>query len=66
MMEGFLEILKFSVSNGFWQFVGCWIIIGLIVKLPIYLVSEIWKGININKHGDLECYQTCSCEEDDD
>jgi hypothetical protein len=52
-----LDILEFSVSGGFWRFIGVLIIISSILNLPIVLLRVIIKGINVNKHGDLACYK---------
>jgi len=50
-METLLEILKFSVSGGFWHFVGCWIIIGIILYLPTRIITAVFHGANVRKHG---------------
>jgi hypothetical protein len=56
------EILNIALG-GFWQFVGVAIILGMVVNAPVIFARAIIKGINIQKHGDLACYQP---SDDDD
>jgi hypothetical protein len=45
-----LEILNFAFQS-FWHFLGCVIILGVIVNAPTALVRAIFEGINTRKHG---------------
>lgn len=41
MLETIHEIIKESVSNGFWNFAGYWIMIGLIFGIPAKVIISI-------------------------
>lgn len=54
-MEIIAEIIKDSVSRGFWYFCGYWIIITVIIGIPgkilIHLINRPLRHWNIQKHG---------------
>lgn len=65
-METIHEILKESVSGGFWKFIGYWIMVALILLAPIklfaFIVNRIMRHWNIRKHG----YPPKHCDADGD
>ena len=54
-MEFIYKITFLSVNGGFWQFVGCWVMVGLILGIPsrliFVLMNRIYRHRNIRKHG---------------
>ena len=54
-MEELRQILMDSVSGGFWNFIGYWIMIGLIVGLPLNFILRLFNRFfrhwNIRIHG---------------
>ena len=61
-MEMFLEILRDSVSGGFWRFIGFWILISLVVTAPIKIFRYFFRHLTIRKHG----YPPEHCDGDGD
>lgn len=64
------EIIKASVSNGLWHFVGYWLMIGLILgvvigipaQLIIFIINRPLRHKNIRLHG----YPPPHCDADGD
>lgn len=50
-METFLEILRDSVSGGFWRFIGFWILIAIVVNAPITLFRYLFRYLTIYRRG---------------
>ena len=65
-MEIIAEIIRESVSGGFWNFIGYWIMIGLIVGLPLNFILKLFNRLfrhwNIRIHG----YPPPHCDADGD
>lgn len=65
-METIHEIIKESVSGGFWKFIGYWIIITVIISIPANLIrfaiNRPLRHWNIRKHG----YPPPHCDADGD
>ena len=64
-MEYFLEI----AFSGFWQFIGCWILLLIpaqlivaILNTPVKLLNRTFRHWNIRKHG----YPPVHCDADGD
>lgn len=54
-MEELLEIIKYSTSEGFWHFIGCWILIAItltaVIGLPFRMLASTLRHWSIRKHG---------------
>lgn len=65
-METIHEIIRESVSGGFWTFIGYWIMIALILGIPAsiikYAINRPLRHWNIRKHG----YPPEHCDADGD
>jgi Na+/serine symporter len=65
-METIHEIIKESVSGGFWKFVGYWIMITVILAIPAKLIAfainSPLRHWTIRKHG----YPPAHCDADGD
>jgi len=65
-MELIHEIIKESVSGGFWNFLGYWIMVFVFLQAPIrlimFLINRPLRHYNINKHG----YPPKHCDADGD
>ncbi len=65
-METIHEIIKESVSGGFWKFVGYWIIIALILNITAnviaFAINRPLRYWTIRKHG----YPPNHCDADGD
>lgn len=65
-MEIIQEIIRESVSGGFWRFIGYWIMIGMILGIPakvlIITINRPFRHMNIRKHG----YPPPHCDADGD
>lgn len=65
-METLHEIIKESVSGGFWKFIGYWSMIALILGIPakvlIFAINRPLRHWTIRKHG----YPPAHCDADGD
>jgi len=65
-MENIIKLIENSVSGGFWQFFGYWIMIFMILIIPakviIILINRPLRHWNIRKHG----YPPSHCDADGD
>lgn len=65
-MEIIHEIIKESVSGGFFKFLGYWFMAAMILHVPakliIFLINRPLRHYNINKHG----YPPKHCDADGD
>ena len=65
-METIQEIIRDSVSGGFWNFIGYWIMIGMILGIPskllMVVINRPLRHMNIRKHG----YPPAHCDADGD
>ena len=65
-MEILHQILIESVSGGFWQFIGYWLLIataiGIPCKLLVVAINRPLRHWNIRKHG----YPPAHCDADGD
>ena len=65
-MENIYHIIKESTSNGFWHFIGCYLILTTIIYLPLktfaVVINRILRHLNIRKHG----YPPSRCDADGD
>jgi len=65
-METIQQILADSVRDGFWKFIGYWILIALILVTPsqliIIIINRFLRHWNIRKHG----YPPEHCDADGD
>lgn len=50
-MEILQEILRESVSGGFWHFVGYFLIIGIPIRFLKFLISKPFRHVILSKHG---------------
>ena len=45
-MEIVLEIIRETVSGGFWHFAGCWLVIALFAKVLLAPFNFLKKAVN--------------------
>ncbi len=50
-MEAIQEILRESVSGGFWKFMGYYLIIFLVLSIPLRMLGATYRYFTIRKLG---------------
>jgi len=60
-MDSFFEFLKWSVSHGFWMFVGVWVLFEIPFTFIINSIRAVLHGVAEIKHG-ADVY----CDDEDD
>lgn len=56
-----MELLNF-MFEGFWRFVGCLIVLGMLLNFMLIMWNRFWRHWSIRKHG----YPPIHCDADGD